>query len=45
MAYGVPVIAADYKSGPREILAPKDIFADEISYDNAGEYGVLIKSP
>jgi glycosyltransferase involved in cell wall biosynthesis len=42
LSAGTPVVAADCRSGPREILAPSTSYHYETSDMEAAEYGVLV---
>jgi glycosyltransferase involved in cell wall biosynthesis len=41
LAVGVPVISTDVRSGPREILAPEDVFYRTILMPQYAKFGVL----
>jgi len=42
MVCGVPVASSDYRSGPREILAPNTDFSYQTQKPEFAEYGVLM---
>jgi glycosyltransferase involved in cell wall biosynthesis len=42
MVCGIPVASSDYRSGPREILAPNTDFSYKTQKPEFAEYGVLM---
>jgi len=42
MAIGVPVLASDFKSGAREIIAPEKEIDEKLDYQSGFSYGYLI---
>lgn len=43
LSVGVPCIATDIPTGPREIMAPELVLSDKVTYPYRSTYGLLIK--